>query len=69
MFLCTYHLGHFVYIYNTYSVVSVGDGEEILDIELVKLNPTWTNKRIGNVRISKRLDRFLVSEDIMENHF
>ena len=43
--------------------------KEILDIELVKLNPTWTNKRIGNVRICKRLDRFLVSEDIMENHF
>jgi len=32
----------------------------LLDIEIIKLMPTWRNNRVGEVGISKRLDRFLI---------
>jgi hypothetical protein len=38
----------------------------LLDIEPTKLTPTWRNKRTGEARISKRLDRFLISEGFLD---
>jgi hypothetical protein len=32
----------------------------LLDIEPSKLSPTWSNKRVGEARIAKRLDMFLI---------
>ena len=34
----------------------------LVDIEPVKLSPTWKNFRIGDEEVAKILDRFLVSE-------
>ena len=34
----------------------------LLDIEPVKLRPTWRNNRSGDARVAKRLDRFLVAD-------
>ena len=36
--------------------------KDLLDIIPPKLTPTWRNKRAGNQRVAKRLDRFLVTE-------
>ena len=33
-----------------------------LDIEPVKIKPTWKNNRCGERWVAKRLDRFLVSD-------
>ena len=38
-----------------------------LDVEPVLLKPTWKNNRCGEARVSKRLDRFLISEIIMDS--
>ena len=41
-----------------------------LDIELVKQKPTWHNNRCGDGRVAKSLDRFLVSEKMVDQqHF
>ena len=37
---------------------------DLFDMELVKLNLTWRNRRSGEEHIAKCLDRFLVGEDI-----
>ena len=34
----------------------------LLDIEPVKIKPTWRNNRSGEARVAKRIDRFLVVE-------
>jgi len=36
----------------------------LIDVELVKLVPTWRNRRRGRNGISKRLDRFWVVEQL-----
>eukprot|EP00253_Pinus_taeda_P008879 PITA_08879 len=36
----------------------------LIDPSPVKLKPTWRNRRVGDDRIAKRLDRFLVAESI-----
>ena len=41
----------------------------LLDIEPVKLKPTWRNKRCGNARVAKRIDRFLVAERLVDSLF
>ena len=38
----------------------------LLDIEPIKLKPTWRNNRGGDRRVAKRIDRFLVSEQLVE---
>lgn len=38
----------------------------LLDVELVKLKPTWTNNRTSPNIIMKRLDHFLVLEGLMD---
>jgi len=37
-----------------------------LDIEPTKLSPTWRNRRAGENRIAKRLDRFLVADRLVQ---
>ena len=37
-----------------------------LDIERINIKPTWKTNRCGDGRVSKRLDRFLVSENLMD---
>ena len=37
-----------------------------LDIEPVKLKPTWHNNRCGDGRVAKRLDCFLISKNMVE---
>eukprot|EP00253_Pinus_taeda_P006943 PITA_06943 len=36
----------------------------LIDVNLIKLKPTWRNRRTGDARIAKRLDRFLLCEDL-----
>eukprot|EP00253_Pinus_taeda_P019430 PITA_19430 len=36
----------------------------LLDINLLKLKPTWRNRRTGEARVAKRLDRFLINEEL-----
>lgn len=36
-----------------------------MDSEPIKLVPTWRNLQAGDVAIGKRLDRFLVSENML----
>jgi len=43
--------------------------KEWLDIEPLKLKPTWRNNRCGENRIAKRIDRFLVAEQLVDRFF
>jgi hypothetical protein len=38
----------------------------LLDIEPSKLSPTWSNKRVGEARIAKRLNKFLIYEAFLD---
>jgi hypothetical protein len=40
-------------------------GEGLVDVEPLKLIPTWRNGRGGLDYIAKRLDRFLISEELL----
>jgi hypothetical protein len=35
-------------------------------VEPSKLKPTWRNKRVGEDRVAKRIDRFVVSKKFVE---
>eukprot|EP00253_Pinus_taeda_P034819 PITA_34819 len=37
---------------------------KLLDVNLIKAKPTWRNRRTGADRIAKRLDRFLISDQL-----
>jgi hypothetical protein len=39
----------------------------LLDLYPVKLQPTWQNLRTGDARIAKRLDRFLLTEEMVDS--
>eukprot|EP00253_Pinus_taeda_P005167 PITA_05167 len=39
----------------------------LIDVNLIKLKPTWRNRRVGEAKIVKRLNRFLLSEDLTTN--
>jgi len=41
----------------------------LIDIDPIKVKPTWRNMRSGNSRVAKRLDRFLVADSLVERHF
>jgi hypothetical protein len=45
------------------------DEHNILDIEPVKLKPTWRNNRVGEDNIAKRLDHFLIKDTLLEKSF
>lgn len=34
----------------------------LIEANLIKLKPTWRNRRVGEARVAKRLDRFLLNE-------
>lgn len=36
----------------------------MIEANMIKLNPTWRNRRTGEDKIAKRLDRFFLSEDL-----
>ena len=38
---------------------------QLVDLDPMKLKPTWTNRRIGEDRIAKRLDRFVLVERML----
>jgi hypothetical protein len=38
----------------------------LIDIESVKLRPTWSNRWVGAYRVAKRLDRFMLAEDLVK---
>jgi len=40
-----------------------------LDIDPLKLKPTWRNNRSGEARVAKRIDRFLVAEQLVDRFF
>jgi hypothetical protein len=35
----------------------------LIDVATIKLSPTWRNKRVGDDRVSKRVDKFLILEE------
>jgi hypothetical protein len=39
----------------------------LLDLEPIKLKPTWRNNRVGDASVAKRLDRFLIKDILLEN--
>lgn len=39
----------------------------LLDIEPIKLKPTWRNNREGEANVAKRLDPFLITDTLLEN--
>eukprot|EP00253_Pinus_taeda_P007836 PITA_07836 len=39
----------------------------LIDVNLIKVKPTWRNRRIGEGRVAKWLDRFLISEYLLSN--
>lgn len=40
---------------------------KLLDVNLIKAKPTWRNRRTGEERIAKRLDRFLINDLMASN--
>jgi hypothetical protein len=43
------------------------EGNRLVDLEPLKLSQTWWNGRKGDFLVAKRLDRFLISEYLLEN--
>eukprot|EP00253_Pinus_taeda_P008165 PITA_08165 len=43
------------------------NSHNLLDVNLIKAKPTWRNRRTGEGRVAKRLDRFLINEDLMRD--
>ena len=41
---------------------------KLIDLDPIKLNPYWTNIRVGEDIIAKRLDRFLLAENILDEN-
>ena len=39
----------------------------VTDVPPIKLTPTWRNHRTGESHITKRLDRFLIVDTLMES--
>ena len=38
-----------------------------MDIEPQKITPTWSNHRVGDERVAKRLDIFLLVEEFLDS--
>jgi hypothetical protein len=41
----------------------------MIDVDPLKLRPTWRNMKIGEDKIEKRIDHFLVSESFVDGPF
>ena len=39
----------------------------VTDVSPIKLTPTWRNQRTGEDYVAKRLDRFLIAENLLES--
>lgn len=37
---------------------------DLIDLNPIKLNPTWRNRRVGEDRIDKRFDKFLIGDSL-----
>ena len=37
----------------------------LVDIQTTKLQPTWRNRRTGSAALARRLDRFLIKQDLL----
>ena len=44
------------------------ESKELVDVQPLKLTPTWRNNRSRDHAISKRLDRFLVKENLLNEN-
>lgn len=44
------------------------EGCLIIDLALAKLKPTWTNKRTRESKIAKRIDTFIIVENLIEKN-
>jgi hypothetical protein len=42
--------------------IQIPEDYGLLDVEPVKLIPTWRNKRVGDGRSAKRMNRFVLSK-------
>lgn len=42
------------------------EGAGLIDVNPIRLGPTWRNKRMGEDYIAKRLDHFLISSSLVE---
>jgi hypothetical protein len=40
----------------------------LVDVKCINMNSTWRNKRVGVDKVTKRIDRFLVDEGLMEDN-
>jgi len=47
--------------------ISLFQDHKLIDLQPDKLVPTWRNVRLGGDMNSKRLDSFLISEDLFHN--
>jgi hypothetical protein len=47
--------------------ISYSEAHHLVDIELVKLDPTWCNLRTGKDIVSKRLDIFSSFEELLSS--
>lgn len=54
-------------ILSDYFIQKLG-GRNLIDLEPVKLKPTWRNNSAGEHRVAKRLDCFLISEQLVESN-
>ena len=41
---------------------------KLIDLDPQKSKPSWTNRRVGEDRIAKRLDRFMLVENILDEN-
>ena len=48
--------------------VALFESKELVDLQPLKLTPTWRNNRSGEQAISKRLDRFLLLENLLSGY-
>lgn len=42
------------------------DSHSLLNIEIPKIQPTWRNRRIGDDALARRLDRFIIKAQLVD---
>ena len=48
--------------------ISLFEQKKLISLQLICLEHTWKNNRTGDQEISKRMDRFLISKEICQDH-
>lgn len=58
---------------NYADVVSLSDlfsqllgSSNLIDVYMGRINPTWHNRRVGEVMLAQRLDRFFIGDALLE---